>query len=154
MCFGLWLKYEKLDDNQSYKRTPILSLYLWLDPQAQKKKLKYSCTPMDWERGIKGGILGDLWARFRLLICSFQTRACWYIWGDTIKKISKNQNMYPHCFGCSQNFPKVPKWCFWRFWVIVGESQNGGDTFSDFLIFFSPWLYLLITTSSSLKAAD
>ena len=35
-----------------------------------------------------------------------------------------------------------------------GYSQNGGGTFSDFLIFFSPWLYLLITTSSSLKAAD
>ena len=31
-------------------------------------------------------------------------------------------------------------------------SQNGGGTFSDFFfIFFSPWLYLLITTSSSLK---
>ena len=46
------------------------------------------------------------------------------------KKISKNQKMYPHRFG---------------------YSQNGGGTFSDFLIFFSPWLYLLITTSSSLK---
>ena len=26
------------------------------------------------------------------------------------KKISKNQKMYPHRFGCSQNHPKVPKW--------------------------------------------
>ena len=25
------------------------------------------------------------------------------------KKISKNQKMYPHHFGCSQNHPKVPK---------------------------------------------
>ena len=33
-------------------------------------------------------------------------------------------------------------------------SQNNGGTFSDFLIFFSPWLYLLITTSSSLKLVD
>ena len=49
------------------------------------------------------------------------------------KKISKNQRVYPHHFGC---------------------SQNGGGTFFDFLIFFSPWLYLLITTSSSLKAVE
>ena len=49
------------------------------------------------------------------------------------KKISKNQRVYPHRFGC---------------------SQNGGGTFSDFLIFFSPLLYLLITTSSSLKAGN
>ena len=35
-----------------------------------------------------------------------------------------------------------------------GYSQNGGGTFSDFLIFFSPLLYLLITKSTSLKAAD
>ena len=35
-----------------------------------------------------------------------------------------------------------------------GYSQNGGGTFSDFWIFFSPWLYLLITTSSSLKAVE
>ena len=25
------------------------------------------------------------------------------------KKISKNQKMYPHCFGCSQNHPKAQK---------------------------------------------
>ena len=25
------------------------------------------------------------------------------------KKISKNQKMYPHRFGCSQNHPKAPK---------------------------------------------
>ena len=25
------------------------------------------------------------------------------------KKISKNQKMYPHHFGCSQNHPKAPK---------------------------------------------
>ena len=25
------------------------------------------------------------------------------------KKISKNQRVYPHCFGCSQNHPKAPK---------------------------------------------
>ena len=45
----------------------------------------------------------------------------------------------------------------WGFLALLGDfgySQNGGGTFSDFLIFFSPWLYLLITTSSSLKAAD
>ena len=35
-----------------------------------------------------------------------------------------------------------------------GYSQNGGGTFSDFFIFFSPLLYVLITTSSSLKAVD
>ena len=34
-----------------------------------------------------------------------------------------------------------------------GYIQNGGDTFSDLLIFFSPLLYLLIITSSSLKPA-
>ena len=28
------------------------------------------------------------------------------------KKISKNQKMYPHRFGCSQNHPKVQKWGF------------------------------------------
>ena len=33
-------------------------------------------------------------------------------------------------------------------------SQNNGGTFSDFLIFFSPWLFLLIHTSSSLKPLD
>jgi len=49
------------------------------------------------------------------------------------------------------NYPKNP------IVAVLGDfgySQNGGGTFSDFLIFFSPWLYLLITTSSSLKAAD
>ena len=35
-----------------------------------------------------------------------------------------------------------------------GYRQNGGGTLSDFLIYFSPWLYLLITTSSSLKAVE
>ena len=70
------------------------------------------------------------------------------------KKISKNQKMYPHHFGCSQNHPKPPQWGFLALLGDFGYSQNGGGTFSDFLIFFSPWLYLLITTSSSLKAAD
>ena len=28
------------------------------------------------------------------------------------KKISKNQKMYPHRFGCSQNHPKAPQWGF------------------------------------------
>ena len=45
----------------------------------------------------------------------------------------------------------------WGFLALLGDfgySQNGGGTFSDFLIFFSPWLYLLITTSSSLKAVE
>ena len=69
------------------------------------------------------------------------------------KKISKNQKMYPHCFGCSQNHPKAPKNPIVAVLGDFGYSQNGGGTFSDFLIFFSPWLYLLITTSSSLKAA-
>ena len=47
--------------------------------------------------------------------------------------------------------------CTWGFLALLGDfgySQNSGGTFSDFLIFFSPWLYLLIITSSSLKAAD
>ena len=42
-------------------------------PPSPEKKLKYSCTPMDWERGIKGGFwvtcgqdLGCLSAGFRL----------------------------------------------------------------------------------------
>ena len=140
LWFVAWI-WEARWQPKSQKDPHIVIIPL-VGPPSPEKKLKYSCKPMDWERGIKGGIkggiLGDLWARFRLLICRFQTRACWYIWGDISmeKKISKNQNMYPHCFGCSQNHPKVPKWGFWRLWVIFGESQNGGDTFSDFLIFF------------------
>ena len=70
------------------------------------------------------------------------------------KKISKNQKMYPHRFGCSQNRQKAPQGGFWAFWGDLGYSKNGGGTFSDFLIFFYPWLYLLITTSSSLKAVE
>ena len=70
------------------------------------------------------------------------------------KKISRNQKMYPHCFGCSQNHPKAPKNPIVALFGDFGYSQNGGGTFSDFLIFFSPWLYLLITTSSSLKAVE
>ena len=70
------------------------------------------------------------------------------------KKISKNQKMYPHRFGCSQNHPKAPQWGFLALLGDFGYSQNGGGTFSDFLIFLSPLLYLLITTRSSLKAAD
>ena len=70
------------------------------------------------------------------------------------KKISKNQKMYPHRFGCSQNPPKAPKNPIVVLFGDFGYSQNCGGTFSDFLIFFSPWLYLRITTSSSLKAAD
>ena len=34
-----------------------------------------------------------------------------------------------------------------------GYSQNGRGTFSEFLIFFSSWLYLSIPRSSDLKAA-
>ena len=45
------------------------------------------------------------------------------------EKISKNQKMYPHHFGC---------------------SQNGGGTLSDFLIFFSPFFYLLTLVISEL----
>ena len=31
------------------------------------------------------------------------------------KKISKNQKVYPHRFGCSQNHPKAPNfWVSWR----------------------------------------
>ena len=70
------------------------------------------------------------------------------------KKISKNQKMYPHRFGCSQNHQKAPQWGFLALLGDFGYSQNGGGTLSDFLIFFSPWLYLLITKSSSLKAVD
>ena len=67
------------------------------------------------------------------------------------KKISKNQKMYPHHFGCSQNHPKPPQWGFLALLGDFGYSQNGGGTFSDFLIFFSPWLYLLITTNVALR---
>ena len=63
------------------------------------------------------------------------------------KKISKNQRVYPHGY-------MAPKWVFLALLGDFGYSQNGGGTFSDFLIFFSPWLYLLITTSSSLKAVE
>ena len=70
------------------------------------------------------------------------------------KKISKKQKMYPHRFGCSQNHPKAPQWGFLALLGDFGYSQNGGGTFSAFLILFSPWLYLLIITSSSLKAAE
>ena len=70
------------------------------------------------------------------------------------KKISKNQKMYPHRFGCSQNHPKAPKTPIVVVLGDFGYSQNGGGTFSEFLIFFSPLLYLLITTSSILKAVD
>ena len=70
------------------------------------------------------------------------------------KKISKIQKMYPHHFGCSQNHPKAQKWGFLALLGDFGYSQNGGGTFSNFLIFFSPLLYLLITTSSSLKLVD
>ena len=70
------------------------------------------------------------------------------------KIISKKQKMYPHRFGCSQNHQKAPKNPIVAVLGDFGYSQNGGGTFSDFLIFFSPWLYLLITTSSSLKAVE
>ena len=45
----------------------------------------------------------------------------------------------------------------WGFLVLLGNfgySLRCGGTLSDFFIFFSPWLYLLITTSSSLKAVE
>ena len=67
------------------------------------------------------------------------------------KKISKNQKMYPHRFGCSQNHPKAPKNLNMALLGDFGYSQNGGGTFSEFLIFFSPLLYLLITTSQVYK---
>ena len=70
------------------------------------------------------------------------------------KKISKYQKMNPHHFSYSQNHPKAPKNPIVAVLGDFGYSQNGGGTFSDFLIFFSPWLYLLITTSSSLKAVE
>ena len=54
----------------------------------------------------------------------------------------------------SQNHPKAPKNPIVALLGDFGYSQNGGGTFSAFLIFFSPWLYLLIITSSSLKAAE
>ena len=52
------------------------------------------------------------------------------------KKISKNQKMYPHRFGCSQNHPKAPKNPIVALLGDFGYSQNSGGTFSDFLIFF------------------
>ena len=67
---------------------------------------------------------------------------------------NRQPKMYPHCFDCSQNHPKAQKWGFLALLGDFGYSQNGGGTFSDFLIFFSPWLYLLITTSSSLKVVE
>ena len=65
-----------------------------------------------------------------------------------IDLLSKLQNGRP------KNHPKPPQWGFLALLGDFGYSQNGGGTFSDFLIFFSPWLYLLITTSSSLKAVE
>ena len=46
-----------------------------------RKKIKILLHTYGLRKGDQRGILGDLWARFRLLICRFQTRACWYIWG-------------------------------------------------------------------------
>ena len=43
------------------------------------------------------------------------------------KKISKNQKMYPHRFGCSQNHPKAPQWGFLALFGDFGYSQNSGD---------------------------
>ena len=42
------------------------------------------------------------------------------------KKISKNQKMYPHHFGCSQNHQKAPQWGFLALLGDFGYSQNGG----------------------------
>ena len=42
------------------------------------------------------------------------------------KKISKNQKMYPHRFGCSQNHPKAPKNPIVALFGDFGCSQNGG----------------------------
>ena len=62
-------------------------------------------------------------------------------------KISKNQKMYPHRFGFHQKSPITAKNPILALLGGFGYSQNSGGTYSDFLIFFSPWIYLLICTS-------
>ena len=41
------------------------------------------------------------------------------------KKISKNQRVYPHRFGCSQNHPKVPKNQFLLLVLGFGDPTKG-----------------------------
>ena len=58
------------------------------------------------------------------------------------KKISKNQKMYPHRFGCSQNHPKAPKnpilaplgdFDFW-FWALGTTTKGMTRIWGHFVI--------------------
>ena len=45
------------------------------------------------------------------------------------KKISKNQKMYPHRFGCSQNHPKAPKNPIVALWPPFSQSLGELENF-------------------------
>ena len=77
-----------------------------------------------------------------------------FLWNDQIAKCFKISLIFERWKPMLKVFFKV--FILW-FGALFGDfdySQNNGGTFSDFLIFFSPWLFLLIHTSSSLKPLD
>ena len=68
-------------------------------------------TNQKWLKNVNNGLSVEPKIRRLIFPWSPLSDLSLWLWGDIAmeKKISKNQKMYPHRFGCSQNHPKAPK---------------------------------------------
>ena len=147
LWFVAWI-WEARWQPKSQKDPHIVIIPL-VGPPSPEKKLKYSCTPMDWERGIKGGFwvtcgqdLGYLSAGFRLELAGTYEEI--YPWR---KKYQKIRICTPTVLAVAKTTQKCQNGVFGGYGWFLVKAKTVGIHFLIFDIFpsiaISPHTYKL-----------